>query len=103
MINFTRKGLYLACLQASLMAMPALAQDNDVIEEVYVEGIRASLEKALSQKRDAVGVMESITAEDMGKTPDQNLAEALSRVAGISIGRDQGEGSSVAVRAKDSV
>ena len=49
-------------------------------------------------KRDARGVVESITAEDMGKFPDSNLAESLQRVTGVSIDRERGEGSRVTVR-----
>ncbi|MCS5587308.1 MAG: TonB-dependent receptor [Porticoccaceae bacterium] len=81
-------------------AMPALAQDDGLeIEEVIVEGgIRASLKKSMDIKRDSAGVADAISAEDMGKFPDTNLAEALQRVTGVSIDRQRGEGSKVTVR-----
>ena len=80
--------------------MPALAQDEGLeIEEVIVEGgIRASLKKSMDIKRDTAGVADAISAEDMGKFPDTNLAEALQRVTGVSINRERGEGSKVTVR-----
>jgi TonB-dependent receptor len=81
-------------------AMPALAQDEGLeIEEVIVEGgIRASLKKSMDLKRDTVGVADAISAEDMGKFPDTNLAESLQRITGVSINRSRGEGSKVTVR-----
>ena len=81
-------------------AMPALAQEDGLeIEEVIVEGgIRASLKKSMDLKRDTVGVADAISAEDMGKFPDTNLAEALQRITGVSIDRQRGEGSKVTVR-----
>ena len=80
--------------------MPAFAQDEGLeIEEVIVEGgIRASLKKSMDIKRDTVGVADAISAEDMGKFPDTNLAEALQRITGVSIDRARGEGSKVTVR-----
>ena len=55
------------------------------IEEVVVTGIRASLRESLETKREAVGVVDALTAEDVGKFPDKNLAEALQRVPGIVV------------------
>ena len=74
--------------------MPAFAQEEGLeIEEVIVEGgIRASLKKSMDIKRDTVGVADAISAEDMGKFPDTNLAESLQRVTGVSIDRARGEG-----------
>ena len=82
------------------ITMPAHAQDESLeIEEVIVEGgIRASLQKSMDIKRDTAGVADAISAEDMGKFPDTNLAEALQRVTGVSIDRQRGEGSKVTVR-----
>lgn len=80
-------------------AMPAFAQDGVEIEEVIVEGgIRASLKRAMDIKRDSAGVADAISAEDMGKFPDTNLAESLQRVTGVSISRQRGEGSQITVR-----
>ena len=64
-------------------------------QSVVVTGIRASLETSLSLKRDAQGWVDGITAEDIGKFPDTNLAESLQRISGVSIDRSIGEGSRV--------
>ncbi len=77
-----------------------VAQDevSPLMEEVVVEGIRASLSRAADRKRDANKIQDSIVAEDIGKFPDQNVAESLQRIAGVSISRVNGEGSQVSVR-----
>jgi TonB-dependent receptor len=75
----------------------AVAQDAGV-EEVVITGIRASLERSMDVKRDASGVVDAISAEDMGKFPDTNLAESLQRITGVSIDRTNGEGSRITVR-----
>jgi iron complex outermembrane recepter protein len=68
------------------------------VEEVVVTGTRASLSRALDLKKDTLGVVDSIAAEDIGKFPDQNVAESLQRIAGVSIDRTAGEGRFVTVR-----
>jgi TonB-dependent receptor len=75
----------------------AFAQDG-MVEEVVVTGIRASLERAMDVKRESAGVVDAISAEDIGKFPDTNLAESLQRITGVSINRNNGEGSQVTVR-----
>jgi TonB-dependent receptor len=72
------------------------AQSDD--NEVVVTGIRASLNAALNLKRETVSSVDAIVAEDMARFPDQNLAEALQRIPGISIQRDAGEGRAITVR-----
>lgn len=67
-------------------------------QRVEVTGIRRSLDTSLSLKRDARGVVDGIVAEDIGKFPDTNLAEAMQRISGVSIDRSNGEGSRVSVR-----
>ncbi len=79
-------------VQAQQAAAPAAA------ETIVVTGIRGSLESSLSLKRNAQGVVDGITAEDIGKFPDTNLAESLQRISGVSIDRSIGEGSRVTVR-----
>ncbi|HMO76785.1 MAG TPA: TonB-dependent receptor [Sphingopyxis sp.] len=84
---------------AVLAATPALAQDAAAGEgDIVVTGIRASLERAADIKREADQVMDVITAEDVGKLPDENVAEALQRITGVQITRVFGEGQSVSVR-----
>lgn len=67
-------------------------------EEIVVTGFRASLGAALSLKRTSVAAVDAIVAEDIAKFPDQNLAESLQRIPGISIQRDAGEGRAITVR-----
>lgn len=77
----------------------AFAQDQDqVVEEVTVVGIRGSLQRSMDIKRDSTGVVDAISAEDMGKFPDSNIAESMQRISGVSISRRNGEGSQVTVR-----
>ena len=70
------------------------AENNDIV----VTGIRASLRASADIKRDSQGVVDAISAEDIGKFPDTNLAESLQRITGVSIDRSNGEGSFVTVR-----
>ena len=84
---------------------PALAQEaapetavTEELEEIIVTGIRSSLTRSMDIKRDAIGVVDAISAEDIGKFPDANLAESLQRITGVSIDRQRGEGSRVTVR-----
>jgi iron complex outermembrane receptor protein len=83
---------------AVLAAQSTSAGSNQQIEEVVVTGIRGSLRESLETKRESVGVVDAISAEDVGKFPDKNLAEALQRVPGIVISRDFGEGERVNLR-----
>ena len=71
---------------------------SEPLEEVVVTGLRASLQTSMDIKRTAVGVVDAIAAEDMGKFPDTNLAESLQRITGISIDRRNGEGAQVTAR-----
>lgn len=72
--------------------------ETEDIEVIEVQGSRDALAKALDRKRESSSVVDAIIAEDIGKMPDENIAEALQRITGVSIQRDMGEGSSVVVR-----
>lgn len=89
--------LAIAGVISSLGATHLVAQEP-VLEEVVVTGIRQSMAKSLDVKRDGTGIVDAITAEDIGKMPDTNLAESLQRITGVSINRVNGEGSEVTVR-----
>ena len=81
------------------------ADDNvapETMEEVVVYGIRRSLETALEEKRERTNLIEVINAEDIGKLPDENLAEVLENIPGVQISRSAGIGSSVSVRGSTS-
>ena len=87
-----------------LSAQSTNAQDsnneakNEAVEVIQVTGIRSSLTKAMSLKQDAPSIQDSIVAEDIGKFPDQNVAESLQRISGVMISRTNGEGAKVTVR-----
>jgi TonB-dependent receptor len=80
---------------ASAQEQPETTTTSD---EIIVTGVRASLDRAIDIKRNSNGVVDAISAEDIGKFPDTNLAESLQRVPGISISRVNGEGSQVTAR-----
>jgi TonB-dependent receptor len=68
------------------------------VEDVVVTGIRASLQESINVKRAAGNIVDVVTAQDIGKLPDQNVAESLSRITGVQITRSEGEGSNFTVR-----
>jgi iron complex outermembrane receptor protein len=74
------------------------AAQSGAEEEIVVTGFRRSLQEALNVKRENVSSVDAIVAEDIAKFPDQNLAESLQRIPGISIQRDGGEGRAITVR-----
>lgn len=101
-----RHALMAATSIGSLIAAcPALAQDSntgtDEMEEITVTGFRASLADSLSNKRNSNLILESVTAEDLGKFPDQNIAESLQRLSGVQIDRENGQGTTVRIRGLD--
>ncbi|HTM80531.1 TonB-dependent receptor [Asticcacaulis sp.] len=66
--------------------------------EIIVVGIRRSLRSSQDIKKNTQGMVDAITAEDIGKFPDTNLAEAIQRIPGVTIDRSNNEGSRVTVR-----
>ena len=104
-VPFRKSPVSLAVSMALTTAVAGTAQAQDdgpagnpVIEEVVVTGIRSSLQRAQDLKRYSTGVVDAITAEDIGDFPDTNLAEALQRATGVAIDRQRGEGTTVTVR-----
>src|SRR4051812_9434516 len=84
---------------ALLCAPAANAQSApDEQTEIVVTGIRASQKAAIAVKRDAVNAVDAIASEDLGKMPDQNVAESLQRIPGITIDRSRGVGNQITVR-----
>ncbi|MGH8223706.1 MAG: TonB-dependent receptor plug domain-containing protein, partial [Woeseiaceae bacterium] len=79
---------------------PVQAQEpqDGPMEEIVVTGIRRSIADSLAAKRAASAAIDVISAEDVGKFPDKNLAEALQRVPGVVINREFGEGERVSIR-----
>jgi len=112
--NVTR-GFALATVSAgALIATQALAQDaprsdqpqagevadtqTDSPDDILVVGIRGSISSAADKKRSAKQIVDSVVSEDVGKLPDNNVPEALSRVTGVQIDRARGQGQGVTIR-----
>ena len=102
--NKTKIAASISMLLGVALALPVVAQEtadvnaNDDVEVIAVRGIKASLISSSALKRDSSGVVDAITAEEMGKFPDTNLAESLQRITGVSVSRANGEGSQITVR-----
>ena len=78
---------------------PAPAPEQQKLDTVVLTGIRAALESSANAKRNAVGFVDSITAEDIGKFPDSNIAESISRIPGVTLTREiTGEGLQIQIR-----
>ena len=93
----------LAICTSTLFSAPttSYAQEIDAkddIETIEVRGIRRSLEASMNTKRFADGVVDAITAEDIGKFPDKNIGDALQRISGVTVDRQYGEVSGVTIR-----
>ncbi len=93
-----------AIISSVFTSQYASAQDNNAsastADEVIVTGIRQSLQRNMDIKREAAGVVDAITAEDIGKFPDSNIGASLQRVPGVSIQRSgqRGEPTGITVR-----
>ena len=68
------------------------------IEVIEVRGLISILKRSFSDKKEALIVSDGISAEDLGKFPDQNVAESLQRITGVAIDRSGGEGQLISVR-----
>ncbi len=90
----------LMCGSAMTLAMLAsgVQAQEDNIEEVVVQGVRAAQESAVNTKREAASVVDGISAEDIGKLPDVTIADSLQRIPGIQVTRTAGEGGPVQIR-----
>lgn len=89
-------------MASSVYAQEAQPETDKDVEVIAVSGIRSSLTNALEEKRSANSLVEIIQAEDIGKLPDQNLAEVLENVTGIQITRTAGIGTGVQIRGSNS-
>jgi iron complex outermembrane receptor protein len=101
------RGLLASTVIGSGSLGAALAQDagsasqpvaETQLDRVEITGIRKSLESARNQKRNAAQFVDAIVADDIGKLPDRNVAESLSRVSGVQVDRGIGEGSNISIR-----
>ncbi|AWB67967.1 TonB-dependent receptor [Saccharobesus litoralis] len=107
-VNFKLKPIALAMMPILFAGTTTLAlaaeeddkkkQEEAETEVIEVTGFKASVQKALNSKRFSDTISDSIHAEDIGKSTDQNIADALSRVTGIAIQTEDGEGTKITVR-----
>ena len=88
----------LALLFAFVLIVISQFAKTEDLQEVTITSIRDSAAVAAEQQKNADGVTNVVASDTVGKLPDSNIAEALQRVAGISIQRDQGEGRYINVR-----
>ena len=91
-------ALLIAGIATSVTAQEAETEETNDLEIISVKGFRGSLLKALDAKRESANVSESIMAQDIGKFPDLNVAEAIQRVPGVAISREGGEGRNITLR-----
>ncbi len=110
--SVSHRKLNALCATATLTVLlglnPALAQQTTteekpedktvVLKKLVVTGLRASLISAQEIKRESVQLVDSVVAQDIGKLPDNTVADALQRVPGIQVGRDNGEVNTVVIR-----
>ena len=101
---FATTGLIAAVICAPAIAneIAAPAQTTDTAKAddtvVIIRGVRGSVKDAADQKRKNKQISDSVSAEDAGKLPDNNVTEALAHVTGVQITRKHGEGSDMAIR-----
>lgn len=97
-----KKAIVGSALAASLpLSHAALAEQEakeQAIEKIEIRGVRGSINRSLSEKKMNVGIVDSISAEDLGKFPDTNISESLQRIPGVTLEREFGVGATVNVR-----
>lgn len=98
MLNLGLSIAYVSAAETAANTENSEKEEAAKEEKIVVVGIRGSLEQSLDRKREAKTFLDAITAEDIGKFPDQNVAESLQRIAGVAIDREGGEGQLVSVR-----
>lgn len=101
---FGLKQKMLATASAAVIATTGGVQaqepsnSDEALEEIVVTGLRKSLKDSADVKARSLGVVDAVSAQEMGKFPDTNLAESLQRISGVSIDRSGGEGQLITVR-----
>ena len=113
-MKFKRNLLSVALASATMMiAMPALAQDNTQdqdkdkteagtaatnVGKVKVTGIRRAIEASIDTKQNNTSIVESISAEDIGKLPDASIADSIARLPGLTAQRERGRAAQINIR-----
>ena len=95
-------NLTMCAIFGTVVSLTASAQDaSDSLEEIVVTGFKASITAARDAKMQSESISDSIVAEDIGKSTDENIAEALNRITGVTIQSSDGIGSTVTIRGLD--
>ncbi len=100
-IRFTRTPVAAACavmligLAGNVQAQQA---DPTTVDTVVVTGIRRGIEDAISVKKNSDSIVETISAEDIGKLPDSSIAESIARLPGVTAQRVAGRASNISIR-----
>lgn len=98
------RGVSALAIAISAIALPsaAMAQDapaaDGAADEIIVTGFRASLENAVNKKKSSDQIVESVSAEDIGKLPDASIAESIARLPGLTSQRLSGRSNSITIR-----
>ena len=99
--KIARRSLLCIAVTSALYSAGSVAQEApaaDDTEVIEVRGLISSLKRSFSDKKEALIISDGIAAEDLGKFPDQNVAESLQRITGVAIDRNGGEGQLISVR-----
>lgn len=97
-------GAGIALVTSLALSAPVMAQDtaakkaDDGVTEVVVTGIRRGIQNAISAKKTNSNIVEVVSAEDIGKLPDQSIAESISRLPGIAAQRTNGRAQTLSIR-----
>ena len=75
--------------------------DEEVIEEIVTTGIRGSIQRAIDLKQTSNSIVEAVSAEDLGRLPDTSIADAISRLPGLTSQRAEGRASAISLRGTD--
>ncbi|MCJ7590410.1 MAG: TonB-dependent receptor plug domain-containing protein, partial [Woeseiaceae bacterium] len=106
-LNVRRTAVWLAVAIAAVSAGTVNAQtqpqsgDPDILEEVIVTGIRGSIKRAIDLKQNSNSIVEAVSAEDLGRLPDTSIADAISRLPGLTSQRAEGRASAISLRGTD--
>ena len=75
--------------------------NEEVIEEIVTTGIRGSIQRAIDLKQTSNSIVEAVSAEDLGRLPDTSIADAISRLPGLTSQRAEGRASAISLRGTD--
>ena len=95
-IGFAVLGAHAAVAQTA--PAPAAAEDKDQGDDIVVQGYRQALESAIGTKRNRDQIVESVTAEDIGRLPDASIGESIARLPGLAAQRISGRAASISIR-----